>query len=273
MSIALIKAMKEYRNLRKKEAGQYISLSKKSISGLDRLSTLSNYGTTAEAQRYTYQKLAEQAREMLKSCDLIKTVIDGYQKQVDDMYPKLRFRPTRKYYRAGEIELRFSNAHASLQKVLDTLEKLNDEKKSAKKAIDGDPVALQERDVSSTTNSKVNKLRDIEKDIASENDKKAKEEAAYIKEATKIVLEFQQLEEVRLNQIKQTLLKFIEAIHPSQYSTALLQNFEDLQSHVAHIQVSAKDVAQWAQLQGIQMPIPSETNVNNNITTVDNREN
>jgi len=254
----LIKSMKEYRNLRKKEAGRYISLSKKSISRLDRLLTLYHCANTAEAQRHTGQELEKQATAKLNSCGPIKTVIHEYQKKVDDMYPKLRFR-TRKYYRAGEIENRFSNARASLQKVHDTLKTLNDKKKIAEKAIDSDPAALRERDLPTTTNSKVVELREIKTAIAAEEDNKGREKAAYIIKATAIREDCKKYEAERLNQIKQALLEFIQAIHPDKYSDVLLQNFKDLKTYVT----------QWAPIKGMEMLIPSENNVHN-ITTVNN---
>jgi hypothetical protein len=254
--------MKEHQNLRKNEADQLILYSKKSSSRLDRLSLLCNYGTTAEVQRYTFQRLEEQAREIRNSCNAIQLVIDGFKEQVDEMYPKVRFHSIRKYYRADEIERRFINARAPLKKILDKLAELRIKQQKVTNA-----------NQHNFTTEKVNKLSQIKAEIAKEEAKQPEAEAAYATKLIGIFQECQQLEKTRLDQIKQVLLDFIKAIHSSHYSDALLQNFTELRSHVTDQQDSDKDVEQWAQYQGIRIPIPSETNENNHVTTMNNQEN
>jgi hypothetical protein len=50
-----------------------------------------------KAQRQTYQSFKEQAKIIKDSCDTIQPVIDRYSKQVDEMYPKVRFTTIRKH--------------------------------------------------------------------------------------------------------------------------------------------------------------------------------
>jgi hypothetical protein len=247
--------MKEHQNLRKSEADQLTLYSKKSRSELNRLSSLSNYGTTAEVQHHTFQKLEEQATEIRNSCNAIQLVIDRIKQKVDEMYPKVRFHRIRKYCRVDEMERQFISARAPLKKILDTLAELRIKQQKVTNA-----------NQHNSTTEKVNKLHQIEDEIAKEEVKQREAQAAYITKLIGIFQECQQLEKTRLDQIKQVLLDFIKAIHSSHYSDALLQNFTELRSHVTDQQNSDKDVEQWAQYQGIQIPIPSETNENNHIT-------
>jgi hypothetical protein len=254
--------MEKLQTLWKNEADQLTLYSKNSLSELNRLSSLSNYGTTAEVQRHTFQKLEEQATEKRNSCNAIRLVIDGFKEQVDEMYPKVRFHRIRKYCRADEIERRFINARAPLQKIRDKLAELRIKQQKVTNA-----------NQHNSTTDKVNKLSQIKAEIAKEEAKQPEAEAAYTTKLIEIFQECQILEKKRLDQIKQVLLDFIKAIHSSHYSDALLQNFTELRSHVTDQQDSDKDVEQWAQYQGIRIPIPSETNENNHVTTMNNQEN
>jgi len=258
--------MEEYRDLEQDSAARITSYSNKCISRLKHLSSLSTYHTTTRAQFHVYQSVGKKAEIIKDSCDTLQQVIDTYSKQVNEMYPKERFSTTRKHRRSDEMKRLFKRARLPLQKVLDTLDKLRAKEKKILDVIQNGTVEFQNLNLDSTTNDKQNKLQEIQEDIAIAEEKRKKKEAIYIEKATAIFKQCQQLEKERLEQIKQTLIDFIQAVHPSRYSNAFITIYESLLSDIKTQQNSIEDLNYWAQTYGVHTLVSttlSETNESN----------
>ncbi len=243
----MICLMKNYVSLRKAEAKRLAEYSKKSISELNRLSPLCFYGTNASVLRHTYTNFEVQARTMRNSCHTIRSAINVFNQQLDGLYPRNRFRITRKYRLANDIENQFIKARKSLKKALDKLPKSasNNEDKSLKISAHAAEVEEQRSEATTVFNT----------------------------EMIRILKEWQQAEVERLEIFKKALFDFIKAIHPSHYVNPLVQQFQELESHITHEINSTQDVNDWANILGIKIPILSETNQNNDPTTVGNQAN
>lgn len=204
-----------------------------------------------EAQRQTYQSFEEQAKIIKDSCDTIQPVIDRYSKQVDEMYPKVRFTTIRKHYGTDEMKSSFKRARLPLQKVLDKLEQLRTKEKKAMDAIQNGSVEFENLKLDSTRNAKQDKLQDIQEDIVIAEESRRKKEAIYVEKATAIFKQCQELEKERLDQIEETLIAFIQVVHPSPYSTALVTIYEKLLLNIKTQQNSIEDLNYWAETYGV----------------------
>ncbi len=260
-AMALITSMKEYRDLLLSDIKRRNSYSEKCISRLTHLSALVAYPTTMEAQLQTYKSFEIQIKIINECRKNVQQIIDRYSKQVNQIYPKVRFSTIRKHYRTEDMKNSFKNARLPLRKMLDKLENLRAKKQKLL-------VAIKNRNIDSSTNEEENKLEEIEEEIAAAEQKRKKKEAIYIEKATAIFQECQKLEKERLDQLNKALVDFIRVIHPSNYSTALVEIHENLLLDIKNKQNTIDDLNSYAQTCGVHTLISTavrQTNNNENL--------
>ncbi len=259
--MALITSMKEYRNLLLRDIKRLNSYSENCISRLTHLSALVAYPTTMEAQLQTYKSFEIQTKIINERRNNVQPIIDRYSKQVNQIYPKVRFSTTRKHYQTEDMKNSFKNARLPLRKILEKLENLRTKKQKLLAAI-------KNRDLDSSTNEEENKLEEIEGEIVAAEEHRKKKEAIYIETATVIFQDCQKLEKERLDQLNQALVDFIRVIHPSNYSTALVEIYENLLLDIKNKQNTIDDLNSYAQTCGVHTLISTavlQTNNNQNL--------
>jgi hypothetical protein len=260
-AMALITSMKEYRNLLLRDIKRLNSYSENCISRLTHLSALVAYPTTMEAQLQTYKSFEIQTKIINERRNNVQPIIDRYSKQVNQIYPKVRFSTTRKHYQTEDMKNSFKNARLPLRKILEKLENLRTKKQKLLAAI-------KNRDLDSSTNEEENKLEEIEGEIVAAEEHRKKKEAIYIETATVIFQDCQKLEKERLDQLNQALVDFIRVIHPSNYSTALVEIYENLLLDIKNKQNTIDDLNSYAQTCGVHTLISTavlQTNNNQNL--------
>jgi hypothetical protein len=175
------------------------------------------------------------------------------------MFPKNRFSITHQHRQAHTMKNRFEQARFPLKTALNKLAKLRKKEKKLLHAINNGTGASQNSDVDSTTNKTPNKLGKIRCDIAGAEGKRKEKEEKYIADATDIFKQCQQFEKERLDLMKKTLIDFIQAIHPSKHSTALVEIYDQLIFTVKNQQNSLNDLHYWATTYGIHNLTTTET--------------
>jgi len=271
--------MTEYHDLRKADTIRIISYCKRSDARLKQQSSLSSYHTTLNAQFETIQGLEKHVKLINDQCNNVQQVIERYQKKVDEMYPKIRFRSTRKHCRRNEMENLFKRAHSPLCKVLAKLKKLRKKKNKVVNTLHNvdieiqnlnhDPITNQQKKIIALNKQKKNqnKLQEIEEDIIDAEKKRNRKELIYIAEAREIFKQCEQLEKQRLNEIKQVLIDFNRAVHSSKYLKQLDSIYEQLISNIRTKQNSTAAVEYWAQAYGVNnvtITVSSETDEEEN---------
>jgi hypothetical protein len=277
ISIDLIEYMQEYCDLLQDINHRLTSYSNKWKSKLKHQPPLSSYHTTKRAQLQTVlspEKLAELIRTR---CDAIQQVIATYKKQVNKMYSSERFGTTHKHYRTDLMKKLFKNANSSLIKISEKLEKLRKQEKEAQTALLDARIQCQNLELNETTSksklsrandhqeNKQRELQDIQEKITRTELEYDREQETYREKATEIYQQCRELEEERLNQIREALLKFIQAVYPSEYSTQQDAIYGDLLSNIKSQQDTLIDLDFWAQTYHVNIltkSISSETNEN-----------
>jgi hypothetical protein len=191
-------------------------------------------------------------------------VIEKYRNYVNETYISERFRPGRKHRRTNEFKKLFKSAHASLREVSDELEALYTQEKKAHDALRKAEIACEILQFDPSTTEKQlarandNKTKqetlviDIEEKLLETKDKYKIAQKVYRTKATEIFKQCQYAEEERLDQIRETLLDFIQAMYTQKYSSDLNEIFGNLSTKVTTHQNSFDDLLFWAKTYGIE---------------------
>jgi hypothetical protein len=269
--------MENYYELLQDISNRLMSYSKKWKSKLKHQSSLSSYHTTKRAQLQTVRSPEKLAQHIQTHCNAIQRVITAYKQQVNKMYPSERFSTVHKHYRSDEMERSFKNAYSHLRRVSDKLKSLREREKKAEDALRDANIQYQNLELNETTSksklsrahddqeNKQRELQNIKDKITRTEEEYSQEREIYREKATEIYQQCRVLEQERLDQIRETLLKFIEAIHSPEYSTEQDAIYENLLSNIKSQQDTRTDLDFWAEAYRVSVPakpISSETNEN-----------
>jgi len=116
---------------------------------------------------------------------------------------------------------------------------------------------------------KQHQLEDIQDEITRVQQEYDREHENYLEKATAIYYQCRELEKERLDQIRETLMKFSQAAHTSEYSAGQDEIFDDLIAKIKIEQDSTEDLNFWAQAYHVDIltkSISTETNDDNDNT-------
>jgi chromosome segregation ATPase len=281
VSTDLIEYMEDYSNLLKGLIRQLNTYSNKWRSKLHSRSSLSSYNTTKLAQIQTVSSPDTLAQLIQTRCDAIQQVINSYKRQVDRMYPKERLGFVHKHYRSDNMEELFKDAYSDRQKVFEKLQKLQNDEKEAQEAVREAKAKCQNLELNETSSkselSKVHdrlekkegKLQAIQTRITRTEDEYRQAQETYRRKATGIYQQCRELEEERLNQIRETLIAFNRAIHSTEYSNKQNDIYENLLATIESGQKTLVDLDFWKRTYRVES-MPLENNESQPITTVEN---
>ena len=250
------KLMKEYIKKQDKDNARLRSYVTRCVSQLDRLTSLSDYPSTLKVQRETYQSLGDQGEIIEGTGTDVRTVIGELTKKMNQMYPRRRFRG-RKHFKANEMENLFKQERKRLCEAAKTLEGLKKQEKTMLKGFQTGVNDSQEHTLGSPMYRQQQDLRDVQTNIATAQQSWDQKEEIYIAGATRVFVQYQPLQKEILDLIQQTLVKFIEVIHPSQYSDSLKNKFDQIFNNVKTEQNSDNDLAAWATTHGVHTLVPA----------------
>jgi hypothetical protein len=260
----LIEWMQDYCDNEREQARNLKSYADKWITRLKQQQSLTSYHTTKRAQLDVVRITKELARLKQSTCDEIQKVIDKYRNYVNETYITERFRPGRKHRRTHEFKKLFKSAHAPIREVSDELENLYAQVKKAREAVRSADSAYEALELDTTTSEKqlarANDIQtkkrailaDIEEKLTETKEKQKKVQKAYRIKATEIFKQCQSVEEERLEQIRETLLDFIQAMYTQKYAVELNDIFEGLTKKIITQQDSFDDLLFWARTYGIE---------------------
>jgi hypothetical protein len=269
--------MEDYCNLLRDFIENLNSYSKKWKSKIKHQSTLSSYNTTKQAQLQTIGAPIKLAQLIETRCKAIQEVIASYKRQVDRMYPGERFGTVHKHYRMDVLKKSFKNAYSPLSKVSDKLEKLREQEKKAQDALLQAQIECQNLELNETSSkSKIFKAKDrleqrqtdleeIKEKVTRTEDEYHQEQKTYRQKALEIYHDCRELEAERLDQIREILIAFNQAIHSSDYSTEQNTMYEKVLSTIESEQKTLVDLDFWAQtyhVNTLSRSISAETNEN-----------
>jgi hypothetical protein len=259
-----IEWMQDYCDNEHEQARNLISYSDKWTTRLKQQSSIASYHTTKRAQLDVVRITKELARLKEATCTEIQKVIDKYRNYVNETYITERFRPGRKHRRTNEFKKLFKSAYASLREVSDELEILSTQEKKARDALrtadsaceilELDPT-ISEKQRARATDVQTKKrtiLNDIEEKLVETKDRYKAAQKVYRSKATEIFKQCQYVEEERLDQIRETLLDFIQAVYRPKYSSELSEIFDGLTTKITTQQNSFDDLMFWAKTYGIE---------------------
>lgn len=276
-----IEWMQDYCDNEREQARNLISYAEKWASRLKQQSSLTSYHTTKRAQLDVVRITKELSRLKENTCTEIQKVIEKYRTYTNDTYITERFRPGRKHRRTTEFKKQFKTAYASLRTVSDELETLRNQENKARDALRTADSACEILELDPTTNDKQRlranevqtkrrtQVADIEKKIAEATDRHKAARKTYRTKATEIFKQCQYVEEERLEQMRETLLDFIQAMCTPKYTEELKDVFDGLTKKITTQQNSFDDLLFWARTYGIESKLTKSMT----LPAVDNDEN
>jgi archaellum component FlaC len=274
--------MQDYCKIQRKHAHCLTSYSNEWKSKLKQQSSLSSYHTTKRAQLQTVRSPDKLAQLILSRCEAIEQVIASYSRQVERMYPGELLGTVHKHYRTDSMKKAFKTARAALSKLSDELETLHKQERKAQADLHDADVQCENLSFDSTASKnklsrakdnqekKQHQLEDIKDEITRLEQEYDREQENYLQKARAIYYQCRELEKERLDQIQETLIKFSQAAHTSEYSAGQDAIFDDLIAKIKTEQDSTEDLDFWAQTYHVEIftkSISSETNDDNDNNT------
>ena len=263
VAMDLIEWMQDYCDNERDQARHLIAFADKWTSRLKHQSSLVSYHTSKRAQLDVVRIAKDLARLKQSTCAEIQSVIEKFRVYVNRIYINERFRSGRKHHRTNEFKKLFKTAHASLREITDELATLYAQERKARDALRSADCACEILELDPTTSEKqLARAMDIrtkkraaveqlDERIVDTKDKQKAAQKAYRTRATEIFKQCQSAEEERLEQTRETLLDFIQAMHTPKYSSELEQLFQGLTSKITTQQNSFDDLVFWATTYGI----------------------
>lgn len=259
-----IEWMQDYCDNEREQARNLISYAEKWTNRLRQQSSLVSYHTTKRAQLDVVRITKELARLKELTCTEIQKVIDKYRTHTNETYITERFRPGRKHRRTNEFKKQFKSAYASLRTVTNELETLRQQETKAREALRTADSACEILELDPTTNDKQraranevqtkrrSQVADIEKKIIDMESRQKTAQKTYRNKATEIFKQCQYVEEERLEQMRETILDFIQAMYTQKYAEEFKDVFDGLTKKITTEQNSFDDLLFWAKTYGIQ---------------------
>lgn len=265
----LLARMTDYRNLEQTRANRLTSFSKKWKSRFNQQSPIGSYRTTKAMQVKSTEISDQRVPKIGARCEAIQTVIDGFTRQVDQIYPPRGAGRTPKHYRVAEIRQAFETAYAPVKKEMEKLERVQKQQKHADDALHEAKVSLEKLQFDPTASPKKSdhaqyKVNDkqfdcdeIQRRLTEAVTDVEEAQAVYRVEAVAIFDQCQQLEEQRLNLIRKTVMQFLQAIRSTETPAEVHSIGEELVSAIEGEQNIPVDLQEWAQSHGIG-PVPAK---------------
>ncbi|CAF3285625.1 unnamed protein product [Rotaria sp. Silwood2] len=256
--------MEDYYEIERTRAQALLLFNKKWTKHLKTQSRISSYHTTKRAQLDTIRIAKHLARIDDNRCDALKTVINNYRTLVDETYMHVNFGRRFEHCRFREFRKLFKDAHASVVKSEKSLDKLRDRVFRAEQSLLNANRAVEKviHDESSNERKRFNKsdtqikcenqLKQLKEKVAHAEQNLDNTKQTYRKRAKQIFAQCQQVEEQRLEQIREILLMFTQTIHLQKYAPEIEQVYEELISNISTQQNSLEDLAFWAKMYGIE---------------------
>ena len=259
----LIEWMQDFCANEEDYSNRLLSFADKWSNRLKQQSSLVSYHTTKRSQLDCVRVTRDIAKLKQSSCTQIKSVIEKYRQQINEVFVNERFRPVRRHQRTNELKKSFKLAQASVRELDDELKLLRNQLEKAREIVRSAESACEILDLDPTTTDKQrqrskdilerkkSKVADIKDRIDQLKERQSSVENTYQIKATEIFQECQHVEEERLEQIRETLLDFIQAAHPSDSSSKLQEIFDKLNQKVTNEQNSFDDIVFWAKTYGV----------------------
>ncbi len=264
VSMDLIEWMQDYCDTEREQARNLIGYADKWTTRLKQQSSLISYNTTKRAQLDVIGITRELARLKESTCNEIQKVIEKYRLYANETYITERFRPGRKHRRSQEFKKLFKTAHAPLREVSNELETLYSQEKKAREAVRTADSACEILELDPTTSEKQRArandvqtkkrahLADIQQKVAESKKRQKQAQKTYRSKATEIFKQCQYVEEERLEQMRETLLDFIQVMYTPKCSVELTGIFDGLTKKITTQQNSFDDLLFWATTYGIE---------------------
>lgn len=295
VAMDLIDYMQNYYDLIKEFINSLTSYSNKWKSKLKHQPSISSYNTTKRAQ-YEAIGFSEKLAQLLQTrCDAIQQVISTYKKQVNKMFVSERLGTVYKHCQSEATRKSFKNARSSLVKISEELDKLHEKEKRADSELHDAKVQCQNLELDETKSEskratardhredKERKLELIRERISRAEEEQNREREVYHGKATEIYLQCRDLEKERLDQIRQTLTAFGQAMHSTEFSKEQDAMYANLLLSIKNEQDTLADLAFWEKTYQVNILTLSETNESqkptksdkketNNLTTIDENQ-
>jgi len=260
----IIEWMQDYCDNERTQIRNLISYADKWTNRLKQQSTLISYHTTKRAQLDVVNITKKFAQVKEQTCVELDKVIDKYRTYVNEVYVSERLRPGRKHRRSNEIKKLFKTARTSLRQIDDELDNLEHQQRKAREAVRAADCAVEILELDPTTPEKQLQraidvqtkkrtiLTDINEQLSDVKRRHKQAQKTYRKKATEIFQQCQYLEEERLEQIRETLLDFIQAMYSTKYAMDVTDLFDGLAKKITTQQNSFDDLIFWAKTYGIE---------------------
>lgn len=264
ISMDIIEWMQDYCDNERAQIRNLISYADKWTSRLKQQSSLTSYHTTKRAQLDVVSITKKFAAVKEQTCTELDKVIEKYRNYVNEIYVSERLRPGRKHRRSNEIKKLLKTARASLRQVDDDLENLRNQQRKAREAVRAADSAVEILELDPTTSDKHHQraidvqtkkrtiLSNIDEELIDMKRRHKIAQKTYRKKATEIFQQCQYLEEERLEQIRETLLDFIQAMYTQKYAMNVTELFDGLTKKITTQQNSFDDLIFWAKTYGIE---------------------
>jgi len=225
--------------------------------GLDEQSKITSYGTTKNAL-YRFVESTESAVPVWENASTqVQKVIRECAEKRDKIYQRKKHTHGFEHRETKRIRTLFKNArepvdnaNANLQKLLRQRFDANHTLVDAQQNYDEiksncSATELKKQEAKFNLARKQSKINALDEQIKEAEEDLTEAKLRYREEATKIFEECDQLEKERLDLIQQTLLKFLDAIHPSEYFHQLSEISDQVKYDIQTRQNTAKDLQKW----------------------------
>jgi len=224
---------------------------------LDEQSKITSYGTTKNAL-YRFVESTESAVPVWENASTqVQKVIRECAEKRDKIYQRKKHTHGFEHRETKRIRTLFKNArepvdnaNANLQKLLRQRFDANHTLVDAQQKYDEiksncSATELKKQEAKFNLARKQSKINALDEQIKEAEEDLTEAKLRYREEATKIFEECDQLEKERLDLIQQTLLKFLDAIHPSEYFHQLSEISDQVKYDIQTRQNTEKDLQKW----------------------------
>ena len=254
--------MKEHQTLLEESAKLHTNLAKKCKSKIKGQPAISSYNTTRRAQLQTIRTSEKIVPHIETRCTAIKQVITDFQRQVDRIYTNRSLGRSPRHNRTEELKNSFKSARSTVKRLAEELEASRGEAKRAADEFQQAAVDVEKAQYSkSSSKSKLAKAEGhltsarialtVSNDtVARTEEQLEREQDIYRERAMEIFEKCQTYEQERLDLIRETLIKFVQAMHSSEYSEMIDDIFENLLDDIKNKQSTSDDLRFWAEAYG-----------------------
>ena len=261
--------MQDYHNLLQDYNTSLLSFAKRWKTTLNEQSALASYHTTKRAQRQTIGTSDQLASSVETRYKAIEDLIKELRKEVHRFYVNRSVGKSAKHNRSDSLKEAFKTARAPVKTLSDKLDQLQSKEEKARDALHeakvecekiqyGPPTSEKKVDHAKRKQEEKQKEFDSIKTKIDQTKIELKQaNANYRQQAMPIFEQCQVIEEKRLNLIRQTLIQFLQVIHPDDYSTKIDAIYDDVQEKIEKEQNTTTDLKFWAKTYGVNRLSPS----------------